>query len=326
MLRRFVSGVGAAIGRTEATATASAAHSKSGRTGPSTSPGSSQTRMCAPPGLADLRPRPSPADGRAPQQLPSDSTAVPRTQAIQRNRADLSSWFAALKAQDSAWTANTNLTTGLTNLIPPTQLLRFDKNPYLPNCPEMPGGYSAAKSFVDADQHRLHPADATRVPCAEDPYSQGHLVLSHVAQDHSKGNSPLSSTTDDDATHAEFRELLSRSFGAGSAMTVDSSKADVIPPRLAVAMMLFNASEVAHESKPWDWRNDPHLKLDPASPAAHEHLAEAMIKHGIDPDASKFSRAEKMSVFVLACGEHLIVGPTEAGAVKPPAEPGPAQS
>ena len=96
MLRRFVSGVGAAIGRTEATATASAAHSKSGRTGPSTSPGSSQTRMCAPPGLADLRPRPSPADGRAPQQLPSDSTAVPRTQAIQRNRADLSSWFAAL--------------------------------------------------------------------------------------------------------------------------------------------------------------------------------------------------------------------------------------
>jgi hypothetical protein len=109
-------------------------------------------------------------------------------------------------------------------------------------------------------------------------------------------------------------------------MKIDSSKADVIPPRLAVAMMLFSASEAAHESKPWDWRNDPHLSLGSASPGTCEHLAEVMIKHGIDPDADKYSRAEKMSVFVLACGEHLIMGPTEPGAVTLHVEPGPAQS
>lgn len=320
MFRRIVSSVCNTVGRAETAAASDSVQSRSNRAGPFASPGHGATTLRVPPGLADLPPRSARAKAEAPRQQPGGADTARHRQTIQRNRDALSSWFAAVKAQDAAWNANTNLTTGLKNLVPPTQLLRYDKNPHLRACPEMPDGYSAAKSFVDADQRRLYPADVRRVPGAEDPYAQGSLVLSHVAQDSRKGSSPLSSTTDDDATHTAFGKLLGHSFGGGSAMKIDSSKADVIPPKLAVAMMLFNASEAAHESKPWDWRNDPHLRLNPVSHEAYEHLAEAMVKHGIDPEAREFSKAEKMSVFVLACAEHLIMGATEPGAVTLPGE------
>lgn len=229
-------------------------------------------------------------------------------------RRELGNWFSALQVQQAAFHSNTLLDTQFVNLIAPTTLLRFDSGAAGPTSPTAEHG--RRKSHVTADG-TLVPARVQDFGDPARPYAgdAARTVYDHVrGKDPAKSNSPLTSTLRVSADLCqEILRRLRETFGRGCMLHIDSGKADVIPPRLAVAMLLFGDFEGADVRMAWDWRQDAYLVLD--GEASRRHVAERLVQHGIDPDATEFSRAERMAIFVLVTQEHLVVNCSRPGAV-----------